>query len=259
MVEGTNSRSFTSLRAAGETGGRLGRPPGPAVLVADSDPLSRHVLGTTLRDSGMVLSVTAVDAARPLREWRLDGVEVVLWSISPGVDISDQVRTLTSKGMRVVLLSPHWKAEEIRSALTAGAAGLVTKDANPYRLVVAISAAAVGYTLVNSELDSCGLFPTGLGGRFKTRFTTKPDAAQRLLDLSDREFEVLSHLAAGLSTPEVAQRMGITATTVKSHVSHTLTKLQVRNRVEAVLAYQRTITQHSSDLGADVPLCDNLK
>lgn len=243
------------------------RSPAPTVLVADGDPLSRHIIGTTLRDSGMVLAVTTVDAGRPLREWQLDGVEVVLWSIGPDTDVSRQVRALAARRIRVLLLSARWTAGAMRSALAAGAAGLLTKDAKPDRLVVAVSAAVCGYTLVNSELDPftapaapavrAGHGVAGSADAAHTasagRDTGPPEAARELLNLSDREFEVLSHLASGRSTEEVAKLLAIKAATVKSHVSHLLTKLKVRNRVEAVLLYQQVIAQHTSVIPMDTP------
>lgn len=247
-----------SVRTIRDVTARPRRSPAPTVLVADHDPLSRHVIGTTLRDSGMVLGVTTVDAGRPLREWRLDGVEVALWSVGPGADVSRQVRALAARRIRVLLLSARWTAGEIRSALAAGAAGLLTKDARPDRLVVAVSAAVAGYTLVNSELDFLTL-PAVRGGhsrkwREKTGAKSdeaKRDPAQGLLNLSDREYEVLSQLASGRSTGEVAKLLDITTATVKSHVSHLLAKLQVRNRVEAVLMYQQAIAQHNSVIAMD--------
>ncbi|MDO0924674.1 response regulator transcription factor [Streptomyces sp. TG1A-8] len=247
-----------SLRSVREVTVRPRRSPAPTVLVADSDPLSRHIIGTTLRDSGMVLGVTTVDAGRPLREWRLDGVEVVLWSVGSSGDVSRQVRALTARRIRVLLLSARWTTGEIRSALAAGATGLLTKDARIDRLVVAVNAAAAGYTLVNSEL-AVFVSPAVHGGHSGADRETpgsgtddvKPHPAQKLLNLSDREFEVLSHLASGRSTGEVAKLLDIKAATVKSHVSHLLAKLQVRNRVEAVLIYQQVITQHSSVIPMD--------
>ncbi|MET8178014.1 response regulator transcription factor [Streptomyces sp. NPDC005336] len=234
------------------------RSPAPTVLVADGDPLSRHIIGTTLRDSGMVAAVSTVDAGRPLREWRLDGVQVVLWSISPGADVTRQVRALAARRIRVLLLSTRWTAAEIRSALASGAAGLLIKDAKPDRLVVGVSAAVAGYTLVDSGLDAFSLPAVrgGHGGAVGERSgsgsdAVKPDPALELLDLSDREFEVLFHLASGRSTGEVAKLLGIKAATVKSHVSHLLAKLQVRNRVEAVLMYQQVIAHHASVIATD--------
>lgn len=260
MAEKLLPGSATSLRTIGDATFRPRRSPAPTVLVADSDPLSRHIIGTTLRDSGMVLAVTTVDAGRPLREWRLDGVEVVLWSVAPGADVSHQVRALVARRIRVLLLSTRWAPSEIRSALAAGAAGLLTKDAKPDRLVVAVSAAVAGYTLVNSELDPFAL-PAARGESYRLRGeqssskadSETPDPAQELLNLSDREFEVLSHLASGRSTGEVAKLLAIKAATVKSHVSHLLAKLQVRNRVEAVLIYQRVIADHTSVIAMDAP------
>ncbi|WP_370126411.1 DNA-binding response regulator [Streptacidiphilus sp. EB103A] len=194
-----------------------------------------------------------------MREWRLDGLQVVVWSIDPGSDVSRQVSKLASAHMRVLLLSSRWTAAELRSALVAGAAGLLIKDANPERLVVAVGAAVAGYTLVNAELDFLASRPAGHGGRSRAGHHSvgsgtdsgKPDPAQGLLNLSDREFEVLSLLADGRSTLEVAQILAITAATVKSHVSHVLGKLKVRNRVEAVLMYQQAIAQHTSVIAMD--------
>ncbi|MFF8103237.1 response regulator transcription factor [Streptomyces sp. NPDC016640] len=185
-------------------------------------------------------------------------VQVVLWSIGPGADVTRQVQALTAGRIRVLLLSTRWTAPEIRAALAAGAAGLLIKDAKPDRLVVAVGAAVAGYALVDSGLDAFSIPAvrgghggavdggTGSGGD-----AAQPDPAQELLNLSDREFEVLFHLASGRSTGEVAKLLGIKAATVKSHVSHLLAKLQVRNRVEAVLLYQQVIARHASVIATD--------
>ncbi|MFC5719742.1 response regulator transcription factor [Streptomyces gamaensis] len=208
------------------------------MLVADRDPLARHVISTTLRGSGQVQSIVAIDASRPLREWQLDRADLVLLSVSPGDEVGRQARALVGRGARVLLLGARWADRDIDAALAAGVAGLLTKDTKPDRLAFAVAAAAVGYTLFSPGLISSAT-PSQPG---RPKAATDPE--QHIHGLSDREFEVLSLLATGRSTTEVAGLLDITSATVKSHVSHILGKLKVRNRVEAVLLFQQTASHH---------------
>jgi DNA-binding NarL/FixJ family response regulator len=132
---------------------------------------------------------------------------------------------------RVVVLTTFDQNEYVVRALKAGAYGFLLKDAPPSRLIAAIRAAASGEALIEPSITR----------RLIERFAvTEPAAtAPTVLDsLTDRERDVLRLVARGMSNAEIAAEMVIAETTVKTHVARMLTKLGLRDRVQAVvLAY----------------------
>jgi len=132
---------------------------------------------------------------------------------------------------RVVVLTTFDQNEYVVRALKAGAYGFLLKDAPPSRMIAAIRAAASGEALIEPSITR----------RLIERFAvTEPAAtAPTVLDsLTDRERDVLRLVARGMSNAEIAAEMVIADTTVKTHVARILTKLGLRDRVQAVvLAY----------------------
>ncbi|MGW1274689.1 LuxR C-terminal-related transcriptional regulator, partial [Streptomyces sp. NPDC002491] len=213
------------------------------VLLADADPVSRHVLAAALHGADGITVLDTADSGRPLHRWPLDGVDVVVLADAFRPRPASLVPGLVHHGMRVLLLDTRWTTRTVGDALSAGCAGVLVKDPEIGRLATAVRAAAAGYVVVSPEL--MGLCPpTG-------RAAAQPSARRRgdrslgllLRSLTEREREVLTVLADGLSTREAAGRLGVTPATVKSHVSHALTKLSVRNRLEAVLLMRRALDE----------------
>jgi len=195
------------------------------VLLVDRDPLSRHFLTNALGEMhGVEVRSSLVD----ISEYRpLTGMQVMLIAWTPtDVALLSQLRGLTATGVRVLVLGVEWTPECLRDALEAGVAGCVIKSADVSGLAAALRAVASGHIVISPELltylapppESLGTPPAGV-----------------LDTLTAREIEVLGLLAEGLSTNEVAARLVVSTATVKSHVSHVLVKLGVRNRVQAVL------------------------
>ena len=117
--------------------------------------------------------------------------------------------------------------EYVYAAIRAGASGFLLKDVQPAELVDAIRVVAAGNSLFG---------PTATQ-RLLERFAREPDEQAHSLDeLTDREREILRLVAEGLSNAEIAQRLFLGETTVKTHVSAVLRKLRVRDRVQAVIA-----------------------
>jgi DNA-binding NarL/FixJ family response regulator len=137
------------------------------------------------------------------------------------------VRSSTSK---VVILTTFDVDEYVYEALCAGASGFILKDAPPEVLVAAVRAAATGNALIDASITRRLLqhFAEAARPTFRT-----PD---RLRELTDRERDVLRLVAQGLSNGEIATSLVLEETTVKTHVSRILMKLQVRDRVQAVIA-----------------------
>ncbi|MDQ0681360.1 two-component system nitrate/nitrite response regulator NarL [Streptomyces achromogenes] len=214
-----------------------------SVLLADADPVSRHVLATALDGADRITVLDTADSGRPLHRWPLDGVDVVVLADAFRPRPASLVPGLVHKGVRVLLLDTRWTARTVGDALAAGCAGVLVKDPEIGRLAAAVRAAAAGYVVVSPEL--VGLCPPAR--RTATPAPARPrgdrSAGRRLRSLTEREREVLTVLAAGLSTREAAGRLEVTPATVKSHVSHALAKLSVRNRLEAVLLMRQALDE----------------
>jgi DNA-binding NarL/FixJ family response regulator len=134
-------------------------------------------------------------------------------------------------GARVLVLTTFDLDEYVYEALRAGASGFVLKDDSPEQLIAAIRTVAAGEALLSPTVTK----------RVIQKFarTPRPPRPKALDDLSERETDVFRLMTRGLSNGEIARELYISETTVKTHVTHILQKLNLRDRVQAVvLAYQ---------------------
>ena len=144
--------------------------------------------------------------------------------------------------VKVLILTTFDLDEYIVGALRAGASGFLTKDVPAEDLVDAIRTVAAGDAVVAPKI---------LRGLLRRFATILPDLSATpppgMGSLTDREREVLVQLAQGLSNAEIAQRLSVSETTVKTHVGHVLTKLRLRDRVQAVVfAYETGLVRPGS-------------
>ncbi|MER7442750.1 response regulator transcription factor [Micromonospora avicenniae] len=215
------------------------RTPRPVrVLLADDQPLLRTgfrmVLGAE-RDLDVVAEagdgVEAVDLSRRLLP------DVVLMDIRmPRMDGVTATRAIVDARLpvRVLILTTFDLDEYVVGALRAGASGFLAKDVPAEDLVTAIRTVAAGEAVVAPRILK----------RLLDRFAEvlpDPSAAppRSLAALTEREREVLVHVARGLSNSEIAAALSVSETTIKTHVGHVLMKLGLRDRVQAVvLAYE---------------------
>jgi DNA-binding NarL/FixJ family response regulator len=206
------------------------------VLIADDQALVRSGFRMILeaRDDLDVVG-EASDGEHAIRLARQTRPDVVLMDVRmPGLDGVSATARLTAAAdpPKVIILTTYDLEEPLYAALRAGASGFLLKDVRPADLVEAIRVVAGGDAL---------LAPTAtrrLLDRFLVTDLTPAARTGSLDRLTEREREVLTLLARGASNAEIADRLTVTEATVKTHVSAILRKLQVRDRVQAVvLAY----------------------
>ena len=164
---------------------------------------------------------------------------VVLMDIRmPELDGLEATRRIVASdaGARVLILTTFDLDEYVYEALRAGASGFVLKDDPPEQLIAAIRTVAAGDALLSPAVTK----------RVIERFSKipRPPSESALDELSERERDVFRLIARGLSNAEIGQELFISETTVKTHVTHILAKLGLRDRVQAVvLAYQAGLVE----------------
>ena len=183
--------------------------------------------------SDMQVVGEAADGQEAIDLVRRERPEVVLMDIRmPKVDGIAATREIVGV-TRVVILTTFELDEYVFDALAAGASGFLLKAARPEDLVHAIRVVAAGDALLAPSVTK----------RLIEEFAKRPEPALRkpkqLDSLTEREREVLQEVAGGFTNSEIAQRLHVSETTVKTHVAHLLDKLGLRDRVQAViLAYE---------------------
>ncbi|MCO8273784.1 response regulator transcription factor [Actinoplanes sp. TRM 88003] len=209
------------------------------VLVCDDQALIRTGFATII-DAQPDLEVVgecgdglaAVDQAARLRP------DVVVMDVRmPGIDGIEATRRLAGAGVdhpvKVLVVTTFNVDEYVYQALRAGASGFLLKDAPPAQLLHGIRTVAGGAALLAPEVTR------QLVGRYATRIRPAAGVPDDV-PLTARELEVLRLLAGGRSNSEIAAALVISHETVKTYVSRILTKLELRDRVQAVVyAYRR--------------------
>ena len=205
------------------------------VLVADDQSLVRAGFRMLLSEEEDIEVVA--EAANGLeaveKAARFDPTVVLMDIRMPELDGLEATRQILAAGgdARILILTTFDLDEYVYEALRAGASGFVLKDDPPEQLIAAIRTVSAGDALLSPAVTR----------RVIQQFTRIPRAAQPsgLEQLTGRERDVLRLVAQGLSNAEIGEQLYIGETTVKTHVTHVLQKLQLRDRVQAVvLAYQ---------------------
>jgi DNA-binding NarL/FixJ family response regulator len=229
-----------------EPGSEPARP--TRVLLVDDQALLRMGFRLVLEaEDDLEVVGEAGDGAEAVRLATELTPDVVLMDVRmPGVNGIEATERLLASGScsRVLILTTFDLDEYAFAALRAGASGFLLKDARPAELVAAIRAVATGDAVVSPRITRrmLELFSGALPGAGRRAPSGASDVSAddpRVAQLTVREREVLLAIAEGLSNAEIATRLFLSETTVKTHVGRVLAKLGVRDRVQAVvLAYE---------------------
>ena len=209
------------------------------VLLADDQRLVRESLSTMLGLlEGIELLGTAADGEEAVRLATELLPEVVLMDLRmPGIDGIEATRLLHEQRpeIGVIALTTYADDESVLGALRAGARGYLTKDASSEDIRAAIMCVASGSATLDPAVQHHVVAALASGPA-----QTEPAAAALPDELTPREAEVLVLIAEGLSNVEIAERLFVSQTTVKSHINHLFAKAGLRDRAQAVNYAYRT-------------------
>ncbi|GIJ43690.1 DNA-binding response regulator [Virgisporangium aliadipatigenens] len=205
------------------------------ILVCDDQPLIRTAYATIFGvQPGIEVAGTADDGEQAVRLARALRPDVVLMDIRmPVLDGIEATRRLAgpevADPLTVLVVTTFNLDEYVYRALRAGASGFLLKDAQPAELVAAVRTVAAGDALVSPTVTR------RLIGHFGERIRPAEPPDGRAALLAPRESEVLALIARGMTNAEIAAELTLSPETVKTYVSRILTKLDLRDRVHAVV------------------------
>ncbi len=207
------------------------------VVIVDDQPLIRAGFSMILAaEESIELVAEASNGREALEAARTHRPDVVLMDIRMpvmnGIEATRELKELCIE-TAVLVLTTFDNDENVYAALRAGASGFLLKDTQPDELVNAIEVVAAGQSLLSPTVTK----------RLITTFANMPDELQPdpgMTELTQRENDVLLLIAAGMSNAEIAAQLFVGETTVKTHVGHILTKLDVRDRLQAVITAYET-------------------
>jgi DNA-binding NarL/FixJ family response regulator len=207
------------------------------VVVADDQELVRAGFAMILdAQDGIDVVAEAGDGFQAVAAVREHRPDVALLDIRmPGMDGIEAARIVCAEtDCRVIMLTTFDHDDHIFDALRAGASGFLLKDVRRDDLVHAVRVVAGGESLLAPSVTR------RLVEQFTAGNAARPLPVQRLAVLTTRERETLRLLAEGMSNPEIAAALVVSTHTAKTHVSNVLTKLGLRDRVQAVIAAYET-------------------
>ena len=210
------------------------------VLIVDDEPLIRHALGTILAtDQGIVTVFSAENGKQAVDYCSENEINVVLMDLQmPIMDGVSATRAIKSRkdSPAVLAITAFSSDEYLVPVLTAGASGYLVKDSEPGEIINAVHAVHQGTAAISPSVSS------DLISAVREAYTDNTRAVEDLiydLGITNREIQILKLLAQGLNNTEISKTLGITETTVKTHMAKIFVKLDVRDRVQALVAAAR--------------------
>jgi DNA-binding NarL/FixJ family response regulator len=212
------------------------------VLIVEDHPMYRQGLRRMLEETGRFSVVgEAQNGHEAIHQADIHHPELILIDVQlPGVTGLKVARVLKKQHAtaKIVILSMHVDDERLFEAIRAGAVGYITKDTDSETLIDSLRRVCAGENLINQLVLSRPQLAWRVLSEFRA-LSNDPDAeseaAGGILPLSSREIEVLDCVAQGLSNKEIAEALFVTEQTVKNHMTSVLRKLNVNDRVQAVL------------------------
>jgi DNA-binding NarL/FixJ family response regulator len=208
------------------------------VAIADDQTLMRAGFSMILTANGIEVVAEAADGVQAVEAVRRTHPDVVLMDIRmPGMDGLEATRRIMSEVRdppRIIILTTYDLDQYVYATLAAGASGFLLKDVSPEHLVAAVRLVRSGDALLAPSITR----------RLVERFAPHDERAtplhRDLSVLTPRELEILGLLAQGLSNAEIAARLHVGEATAKTHVARILSKLQLRDRTQAVITAYET-------------------
>ena len=213
------------------------------VLIIDDEQMVRAgfrlILGT---QSDIVVVGEADDGASGIDEAVRLSPDVVLMDIRMrrvnGLEATRTILSRMARPPKVVVLTTFDFDEYVYEALKVGASAFLLKDSPPEQLAAAVRIVAAGDALLHPSVTR------RLIEDFARRPIPRSGPPQELKELTERELDIMRHVARGLSNAEIAGKIHLSESTVKSHVGHILTKLGLRDRTQAaVMAYETGLVE----------------
>ena len=213
------------------------------VAVVDDQALVRGGFAMVLQHQADIEVVAeAGNGYEALEVTRTHRPDVVIMDIRmpemDGLEATRQILAEADWPVRILIVTTFDPDEYIYNALRAGASGFVLKDTPPEELISAVRIVAEGGALLSPSITR------RLIGRFADHLEIDSTLSEKVEQLTGREKEVLTAIARGLNNQEISDSLNIGAATVKTHVSNVLSKLNVRDRAQAVVfAYESGLVE----------------
>jgi DNA-binding NarL/FixJ family response regulator len=216
------------------------------ILICDDQALVRAGFRKLLEaDEELEVVGEAQDGLQAVELTRRRSPDLALMDIRmprlDGIEATRRIVAETDAAVRVLMLTTFGNDQYVYESLRAGASAFLLKDAPPEELLAAVRIVARGDSLLAPAVTRAVV------EAFVRSSPSRPELAARLESLTPRELEVFELLARGCSNAEIAGAITVSEATVKTHIGHVLTKLDVRDRVQAVIfAYESGLVAAST-------------